>query len=162
MHRQLIRLLAAAAIGWAFAATAAQAGTVTIFHDKPFYQSGWDNLSAAAKADGIDLKFSGYATDQFQAYIESSLLSGDAPKAFTWWNGTKLKEIIDSGQIAPLDDLWKQKIASGEYDASSAAPFTVDGHIYAMPDGLNRWVVLYSKALFQKAGIAAPPTTWAR
>ena len=160
MKTHLKSLAVAAAVGAALASTA-MAETVTVFHDKPFYQSAWDALSEVAKTDGIDLAFSAYATDQFQAYIQSSLLSGDAPKAFTWWNGTKLEEIVESGQIAPLDDLWAKKIASGEYDASSAAPFTVDGHIYGMPTGLNRWIVLYNKALFEKAGIAAPPTTWA-
>src|SRR4051794_10466328 len=69
---------------------AAGAQTVTVFHDKPFYQAGWDGLTATAKKSGIDLQFSAYATDQFQAYIQSSLQSGDAPEAFTWWNGTKL------------------------------------------------------------------------
>jgi len=160
MKTHLKSLVVAAAVGAALASTA-MAETVTVFHDKPFYQSAWDALSEVAKTDGIDLAFSAYATDQFQAYIQSSLLSGDAPKAFTWWNGTKLEEIVESGQIAPLDDLWAKKIASGEYDASSAAPFTVDGHIYGMPTGLNRWIVLYNKSLFEKAGIAAPPTTWA-
>jgi multiple sugar transport system substrate-binding protein len=138
----------------------AQGQTVTVFHDKPFYQAGWDGLSAAAKKDGIDLEFSAYATDQFQAYIQSSLQSGEAPAAFTWWNGTKLEEIVASGQLAPLDDLWAAKIAAGEYDAASAEPFKVEGHIYGMPTGLNRWIVLYNKALFQKAGIDKPPATW--
>jgi multiple sugar transport system substrate-binding protein len=160
MQRKLTKLLAALAVGMSFTATAASADPVTVFHDKPFYQSGWDGLTATAKEDGIELNFSAYATDQFQAYIQSSLMSGDAPQAFTWWNGTKLKEIVDSGQLAPLDDLWAKKIASGEYDASSAEPFTVDGHIYGMPTGLNRWVVFYNKALFEKAGIDKPPATW--
>jgi multiple sugar transport system substrate-binding protein len=141
-------------------ATAAVAQTVTVFHDKPFYQSGWDNLTATAKSANIDLSFSAYATDQFQAFIQSALLSGTAPDVFTWWNGTKLEEIVESGQIAPLDDIWAAKIAAGEYDASSAEPFTVGGHIYGLPTGLNRWVVLYNKHLFDQAGIAAPPTTW--
>ena len=30
-----------------------------------------------------------------------------------------------------------------------------------MPTGINRWIVLYNKALFEKAGIEEPPTTWA-
>lgn len=160
MQRKLTKLLGALALGMSFTATAASADPVTVFHDKPFYQSGWDGLTTTAKEDGLELNFSAYATDQFQAYIQSSLMSGDAPQAFTWWNGTKLKEIVDSGQLAPLDDLWAKKIASGEYDASSAAPFTVDGHIYGMPTGLNRWVVFYNKALFEKAGIAKPPASW--
>ncbi|MBS3648494.1 extracellular solute-binding protein [Pseudaminobacter sp. 19-2017] len=149
--------LTATALGLA---PAAQADEVTVFHDKPFYQAGWDGLTEAAKKADIDLKFSAYATDQFQAFIQQSLLSGDAPQAFTWWNGTKLAEIVESGQIAPLDELWEKKIAAGEYDASSAEPFKVNGHIYGMPTGINRWIVLYNKSLFEKAGISAPPTTW--
>lgn len=159
MHRLLKRLVAAAVMG-TLLATSAVAQTVTVFHDKAFYQSGWDNLTKAAKSADIDLSFSAYATDQFQAFIQSALLSGNAPDVFTWWNGTKMEEIVKSGQIAPLDDIWAAKIAAGEYDASSAEPFTVDGHIYGLPTGLNRWIVLYNKHLFEQAGIKAPPTTW--
>ena len=149
-----------AAAATAIPAAAAVTETVTVFHDKGFWKTGLDLMSATAKEDGISLAFSDYNVDQFQAYIQSSLLAGDPPQAFTWWNGTKLKEIVDTGFIAPLDDLWAKKIASGEYDASSAAPFTENGKIYGMPTGLNSWVVLYNKSLFEKAGIAAPPTTW--
>ncbi|WP_309086021.1 extracellular solute-binding protein [Chelativorans sp.] len=158
----MIQKLAAAALAGAALAAAggAHAQTVTVYHDKPFYQAGWDGLTAAAKEAGIDLQFSAYTTDQFQAFIQSGLMSGDAPDAFTWWNGTKLEEIVESGQIAPLDDLWAEKIAAGEYDASAAEPFKVDGHIYGMPTGINRWVVMYNKELFEKAGIESVPTTW--
>lgn len=159
MFSRLTKLAAGALLGATFASLA-MADPVTVYHDKPFYQAGWDGLTATAKEAGIDLQFSAYATDQFQAYIQSSLLSGDVPGAFTWWNGTKLNEIVASGQIAPLDDLWAKKVAAGEYDASSAEPFKVDGKIYGMPTGLNRWVVFYNKALFTKAGIDKVPASW--
>jgi multiple sugar transport system substrate-binding protein len=155
-------LAATALLGSTLAfAGAASAETVTVFHDKPFYQEGWDGLTAAAKEAGIDLQFSAYTTDQFQAFIQQGLMSGSPPDAFTWWNGTKLAEIVESGMIAPLDDLWAEKIAAGEYDASSAEPFKVGDHIYGMPTGINRWVVFYNKELFAKAGIEKTPTTWA-
>jgi len=155
-------LAASVLLGSSFAAAGpAAAQTVTVFHDKPFYQEGWDGLTAAAKDANIDLQFSAYATDQFQAFIQQGLMSGSPPDAFTWWNGTKLEEVVASGQIAPLDDLWAEKIKSGEYDASAAEPFKVGDHIYGMPTGINRWVVFYNKALFEKAGITSTPKTWA-
>jgi len=154
-------LAASMLLGSALVAGPAAAQTVTVFHDKPFYQEGWDGLTAAAKEANIDLQFSAYATDQFQAFIQQGLMSGSPPDAFTWWNGTKLAEIVASGQIAPLDDLWAEKIAAGEYDAASAEPLKVDGKIYGMPTGINRWVVLYNKAMFEKAGVTAVPKTWA-
>ncbi len=159
LWKSLAGLAALAAVGVIGAPASAQ--TVTVYHDKPFYQAGWDGLTVAAKKDSIDLKFVAYATDQFQAFVQSSLMAGNAPDAMTWWNGTKLQEIVASGQIAPLDDLWKKKIAEGEYDAASADAFTVNGHIYGMPVGYNHWIVLYDKALFRKAGLAGPPKTWA-
>ncbi|MBV9633653.1 MAG: extracellular solute-binding protein [Methylobacteriaceae bacterium] len=156
----MMRLAAGAAFGLALVgAQQCRADEITLFHDKPFYQTGWDHLAQAAKAAGIDLKTSAYATDQYQAFIQTGLQSGEAPSLFTWWNGTKLNEIVETGQIAPLDELWQKKIASGEYDPSSADPFKVNGKIYAVPDGLNRWVVLYNKKMFAQVGIE-PPTTW--
>ncbi len=159
----IVKTLAATALlGTSLAfAGAANAETVTVYHDKPFYQAGWDGLTEAAREAGIDLQFSAYTTDQFQAFIQQGLMSGSPPDAFTWWNGTKLAEIVESGMIAPLDDLWAAKIASGEYDASAAEPFKVGDHIYGMPTGINRWVVFYNKELFEKAGIDGVPSTWA-
>ena len=159
----ILKTLAATALlgtTLAFAGTAS-AETVTVYHDKPFFQTGWDGLTAAAKESGIDLAFSAYTTDQFQAFIQQGLMSGSPPDVFTWWNGTKLAEVVESGMIAPLDELWAKKIASGEYDASAAEPFKVGDHIYGMPTGINRWIVLYNKELFKKAGIDKTPTTWA-
>lgn len=158
----IVKTLAATALlGTTLAfAGGASAETVTVFHDKPFYQEGWDGLTAAAKEAGIDLQFSAYTTDQFQAFIQQGLMSGSPPDAFTWWNGTKLAEVVESGMIAPLDELWAKKIESGEYDASAAEPFKVGDHIYGMPTGINRWVVFYNKALFEKAGIDGTPATW--
>jgi multiple sugar transport system substrate-binding protein len=161
MTRTWKNLAAMALLGTLIAVPgAAVAQAVTVFHDKPFYQEGWDGLTEAAKAADIDLQFSAYATDQFQAFIQQGLMSGSAPDAFTWWNGTKLAEIVESGQIAPLDDLWAEKIAAGEYDASAAEPFRVGEHIYGMPTGINRWIVMYNKDLFEQAGVEAVPTTW--
>lgn len=138
----------------------ARAETVTVFHDKPFYQEGWDGLTAAAAVGGLDLQFRAYATDQFQAFIQQGLMSGSPPDAFTWWNGTKLTEIVASGQIAPLDSYWEEAIAKGDYDAAAAEPFRVGEHIYGVPTGINRWVLFYNKSLFEQAGITSVPTTW--
>ena len=146
--------------GAAMIAGLASAQTVTIYHDKPFYQEGWDGLTAAAAESGLDLTFSAYTTDQFQAFIQQGLMSGSPPDAFTWWNGTKLAEIVDSGQVAPLDEYWDAVIASGEYDAAAAEPFRVGEHIYGVPTGINRWVVFYNKALFEQVGIESAPATW--
>ena len=78
---------ALALAAWA-SAPLARAQTVTVYEDKPFYQAGWDGLTATAKKDSIDLKFVAYATDQYQAFIQSSLMAGNVPDAFTWCRST--------------------------------------------------------------------------
>ena len=75
-------------------------------------------------------------------------------------DGTKLAKIVDSGQIAPLDDLVEEEDRRRRIRRVGGR--AVQGrrpHLWHA-DRHNRWIVLYNKKLFDKAGIAAPPKTW--
>lgn len=139
---------------------AAYAQNVPLYHDKGFWSDQLKQLGAAAKEKtGIEIVETPYAPpEQYKAFIQSSIASGNTPDLFTWWTGKTFEELIDTGQVAPLDDVWEKLVSTGEYDASTRDLFKVGDHVYAVPMTLARWVVLYNKQMFADAGISEPKT----
>ncbi len=156
------KMLLGAAAAAILAASSAIAGEVQLFHDKGFWSEQLQKVGAGSEAaTGVKIVETPYATaEQYKAFIQASVASGETPNLFTWWTGETFNELVSTGQIAPLDDLWKDMIESGDYGASAKDLFMVDGHPYAVPLVLARWVVLYNKPLFAELGIAEP-TSWA-
>jgi multiple sugar transport system substrate-binding protein len=134
MWREIRRPILAIALAAAaiFPGLSARADELSLANDKPIYKLGFTALAA-----------------------------GTLPPLFTWWNGTNLKDIVASGALKPLDAEWDAAVKSGEYGRDTAGLFTVDGHVWGMSLGTGRWVIFYNKKLFAKAGLTAPPTTWA-
>jgi multiple sugar transport system substrate-binding protein len=149
-----IGALAAAGVHPSFAADA-----IRLYHDKYFWQDFFKQMAEFAGTKGHPFEPTPYATDQYQAFIASSLQAGNPPDVFTWWNGTKLAELVEADALAPLDDLWQKMIAQGEAEQSVADLLSVNGHIYGVPLAVDYWAVAYNKALFDKIG-AGVPTTW--
>jgi len=149
--------VAAAAL---LAGAAARADEVKLFNDKGFWSAQLQQVGdAAEKKTGVKIVPSPYSSpEQYKAFIQSSLSSGSAPDMFTWWTGKTFNDLVATGQIAPLDDVWKDMVASGQFDPSTADLFKVDGKIYAVPLEIARWVVLYNKDMFKEVGISEPKT----
>ncbi|MCY6381830.1 ABC transporter substrate-binding protein [Hoeflea prorocentri] len=156
------KILIGAAVGAILAATSAIAGEVQLFHDKGFWSEQLQKVGAGSQAaTGVKIVETPYATaEQYKAFIQASVASGQTPNLFTWWTGETFNELVSTGQIAPLDDLWKEMIESGDYGASAKDLFMVDGQPYAVPLVMARWVVLYNKPLFAELGISEPKS-WA-
>ena len=121
--------------------------------DKDFWRDG---LTAMGETCGFE--HSGMAVDQYKAYIMTSLNAGNPPEIFTWWTGNAMGEIVSSGGAAVVDELWDQKIESGEFSAGAKELFSVDGTAYAIPMLFARWVVFYNMKHFADAGVSEPKT----
>lgn len=147
-------LMTLAAFGAGFVASAAVA-EVVLTHDKSPWQAGFEALGATA-----GFTASAYPTDQYIAFVQSSIAAGTTPAIFTWWTGSALADVVSSGAVASVDDVWDAAIASGDLPAGVRGLFSVDGTAYAVPINVARWVVLYNKQMFADNGIAEP-TSWA-
>ena len=154
-----VKLLSIAVVGL-FSANivGANAGDVTLVHDKAFWSEALQKVGdAATKATGVPLKQTPYSPpEQYKAYMQSSIAANDPPDIFTWWTGGVYEELIKTGQIAELDDVWAEMIKSGEFSESVRDFYKVGDHIYGVPLHLSRWIVLYNKADYTKAGISEP------
>jgi len=134
---------------------------VELVHDKAFWSEALQSVAAdASGAIGTEVTETAYSPpEQYKAFIQSSVASSDVPKLFTWWTGGVYEELVETGELAELDDLWEELIASGEFDQSTRDFYTVGEHVYGVPLHLSRWIALYNKSHFAEAGIE-PPTTW--
>jgi multiple sugar transport system substrate-binding protein len=156
-------LALAAAAFMAAGIGAAAADDVNLVHDKGFWAAALTKVTDAASAKlGFTMKQTAYSPpEQYKAFIQSSVASGDMPDIFTWWTGGVYQDLIKSGSIAELDGIWDELIASGEFSKGIRDFYTVDGHAYGVPLHLSRWVAFYNKKQFADAGIAEMPKTWA-
>jgi multiple sugar transport system substrate-binding protein len=160
-RRELLAAMAAAGVlAGSAARPSSAADELKLYHDKYFWQDFFKKMADYAGGQGHPFTPTPYATDQYQAFVASGLQAGSPPDLFTWWNGTKLGELVEADALAPLDDLWKEMIASGHADQSVADLLSVNGHVYGVPLAVDYWAVAYNKAQFAKVG-ASVPTTWA-
>jgi multiple sugar transport system substrate-binding protein len=153
--------LKAAGMGAMLAISApAWADDVPLYHDKGFWAGQFQAVGDAAKEKtGVRIVQTSYAPpEQYKAFIQSKIASGSAPDFFTWWTGQTFKELVGTGAIAPLDDVWEQMVSSGQYEKSTQDLFKVDGKTYAVPLSVSRWVVLYNKKMFADNGLSEPKT----
>ncbi|MDJ1114472.1 ABC transporter substrate-binding protein [Microbacterium dauci] len=64
--------------------------------------------------------------------------------------------LATAGELADLsDEPW-----AADVDPAMAALATVDGRLHAFPVARNSIAMVYNKAVFEEAGIDAPPETW--
>lgn len=135
--------------------------SVELFHDKGFWSAQLQAVGeASAKASGVAIVERPYSSaEQYKAFIQAGIASDAPPKMFTWWTGSTFNELVGTGQIAPLTDVWAEMTSSGNFQPGAAELFTVDGVPYGVPMVMARWVALYDKRIFAELGLSAP-TTW--
>ncbi|MDR0720661.1 MAG: extracellular solute-binding protein [Treponema sp.] len=132
---------------------------ITIFHDKtgapdyqPYFMKAGDELKAAI---GVGLDAVGYpSTDVYTAAIRSALPTNSAPDLFSWWAGAWILDLQKSGLLAPTTAIWDKYKA--EYSQGIRDAFTIDGQLYALPWGLEYWLVYYNKEVYSQLGLKEP------
>ncbi|MFR9792464.1 extracellular solute-binding protein [Streptomyces sp. MB22_4] len=124
---------------------------------------GEEYWKAAAKEyhslhPSVTIKIQAIQNEDFDGKLQTALNSGSAPDIFLQRGGGKMQAMVDAGQVQALDLTATDKANAG---AAAVAGYSVDGKVYAMPVDTQPEGVYYSKDLFEKAGITAPPTTMA-
>jgi raffinose/stachyose/melibiose transport system substrate-binding protein len=88
--------------------------------------------------------------------LEAAFQSGDMPDVYMERGGGELADHVEAGLVRNLSE-----DAAEEIDklGNAVAGWQVDGETYALPFSLGVVGFWYNTELFEKAGIAAPPTT---
>lgn len=160
---KLFKKLTLASVAFAATLGAAKADDLKLVMDKDWWLDGITAMAdAAGKASGTTIKVETVTpADKLQAYIQTSIAGGNTPTFFSWWNGGLLRDVTDTGAAADLTALWDKAIADGLYTPLQRDLVSVDGKPYGILLNQAVWVTFYNKDAFAKAGISAPPTTWA-
>ena len=97
--------------------------------------------------------------DQYKERIRMVVSSDDVPDVFSSWSGTFAEEMIDSGNVLALNDIYEADPEwSGKIAPASVAGFTFDGTIYGIPWSQDGKVFFYNKAIFEELGLEEPET----
>jgi ABC-type glycerol-3-phosphate transport system substrate-binding protein len=112
------------------------------------------------QATGVHVE---YSTLPFEKLMDKELTLVAAQSADVDIFGTHYAQIGRFGEaLAPLNDLAaRDGVVSTDYVEGSFSAFTVNGNLLAIPYTFDLRALYYRTDLFEAAGIAAPPTTWA-
>ncbi len=96
--------------------------------------------------------------EAYKSKMTALTTSGKLPDIFHTWGGGVLHQQIDAGLVEDLTD----KVApwTKQYLPAALAAYRFDDKTYAVPFDIGMVGFWYNKALFAKAKIATPPTTW--
>jgi raffinose/stachyose/melibiose transport system substrate-binding protein len=97
--------------------------------------------------------------EAFKAKLTTATQAGSPPDLFQSWGGGVLKQQVDAGLVKDITADVQPWI--GTLLPAAVQPFTIDGKIYGIPFDVGMVGFWYNKALFTKAGITAPPASWA-
>ncbi|MBO0514894.1 extracellular solute-binding protein [Streptomyces beijiangensis] len=112
-----------------------------------------------AKNPGVKVKIVTLENEAYKSKMTALTASGKLPDIYHTWGGGVLEQQIDAGLVEDLTS----KIApwSGGFVPASVSAYQFESKTYAVPFDIGAVGFWYNKALFTRAGITTPPTTWA-
>ena len=96
--------------------------------------------------------------EAFKTKLATSMQAGDVPDLFQSWGGATMAQQADAGLLKDITaDVasWASTINPG-----AMSIYQYNGKQYGIPWDMGMIGFWYNKALFEQAGITAPPTTW--
>jgi raffinose/stachyose/melibiose transport system substrate-binding protein len=139
-----------------------------------FWTLSFDNEAVSAAFDDIIAEFEKAnpdisvvieqrSTDEHKAALRVAGSSDQAPDIYFMWGGLGLGgEFVKSGLAADMTKYYEQYDWNDRFIPPVLALATqYPGGTYGVPYTFRGETLYYNKALFEKAGITAPPTTWA-
>jgi raffinose/stachyose/melibiose transport system substrate-binding protein len=107
----------------------------------------------------VKIEITDLENQAFKDKLTTVTQAGNPPDLFQSWGGGVLKEQIDAKLVKDITADTASWV--GGLTPAALGPYTFDNKIYGIPWDIGMVGFWYNKELFTKAGIAAPPTTWA-
>ncbi len=107
----------------------------------------------------VTIQMDSILNDEYKEKIRMVVSTDEVPDIFSSWSGTFAQEMIASGNVSGLSDLyaedpeWAGKIAQASVDG-----FTFDGEVYAVPWSQDGKVFFYNKKIFEENNLEVPAT----
>jgi raffinose/stachyose/melibiose transport system substrate-binding protein len=123
--------------------------------------SAWADMARRFQADhpGVTFEITPLENEAFKTKLTTVVQAGDPPDIFHTWGGGVLRQQADAGMVKDLTaDVggWRDTLLPTALDA-----YTQDGRTYASPVDTGMVGFWYNRELFERAGVSAPPDTWA-
>jgi multiple sugar transport system substrate-binding protein len=151
---------ALAYLGSSELAKAASQLVINSMHADPAAKKAFEGILTKFKEENKDITVSVNTIDHESYKIQiRTWLPNNPPDVATWFAGNKAKFFVDKGLIEPIDDVWKP--VENQFGEGAKASVTFGGKKYLLPATYYNWGIYYRKDLFEKAGIAKAPQTWA-
>ncbi len=145
---------------------AAQKVTITWWHisTKDPALTDWKKMADdyMAAHPNVTVEITVLENEAFKTKLTTVMQSGEPPDIFQSWGGGVMNQQIDAGL---LKDITSDLDANGGEWRNTFAPgalgvYSYKGKNYGVPWDMGMVGWWYNKALFAKAGIQNPPTTW--
>jgi raffinose/stachyose/melibiose transport system substrate-binding protein len=124
---------------------------------KTDFQAIADDYTAAHP--NVKINITVLENEAFKTKLATSIQAGDVPDLFQSWGGGIMAAQADAGALKDItSDIasWKDTINPG-----ALSIYQYNGKQYGVPWDMGMIGFWYNKEAFSKAGISAPPTTWA-
>jgi len=106
---------------------------------------------------GIEVEMVHIQNDPFKTKLKVAMGAGTPPDIFQSWGGGPLKEYIDSGTVATIDEVKSTLLKT--FIPASFDPVTFDGKTYGVSyGGLTGVFFFYRKDVFAQYGLNPPKT----
>jgi raffinose/stachyose/melibiose transport system substrate-binding protein len=140
--------------------------TVTWWHisTKDPGLSDWQKMADdyMASHPNVNVEITVLENEAFKTKLTTVMQSGDPPDVFQSWGGGTFNQQVEAGLLKDItadldaDSAWKDSFAPG-----ALGVYSYQGKNYGVPWDMGMVGFWYNKALFEQAGISAPPATWA-
>ncbi len=107
----------------------------------------------------IEIVMDATLNDQYKEKIRMVVTGDDVPDLFTSWSGSFAQEMIDSGNVAVLNEVyesdteWSDKISQASIDG-----FTFGDEIYGIPWSQDGKAICYNADVLNELGLSTPTT----
>jgi len=139
--------------------------TVTWWHitTKDPGLSDWKKMADdyMAAHPNVTIEITVLENEAFKTKLTTVMQSGDPPDIFQSWGGGTFNQQVEAGLLKDItadldaDSAWRDSFAPG-----ALGVYSYQGKNYGVPWDMGMVGFWYNKALFEQAGIDAPPATW--
>ncbi len=125
--------------------------------DGAFMQEMVDKYNASQ--DAVKVNFVIQPNGEYYKMLDVALSTESERPDLMIMHVDQIPTYVSKGQLAPMEPLADAAgIVKGDYVEAPVEYSTIDGKWYGIPLDIHPLVMYYNKDLFEKAGIAAPPT----
>ena len=123
--------------------------------------SEWAKMAQQFEAThpGVKFEITPLENEAFKTKLTTVVQAGDPPDIFHTWGGGVLAQQADAGMVKDISadvGQWRDTMIPTALDA-----YTIEGKTYASAVDTGMVGFWYNKELFERAGVSAPPATWA-